>query len=82
MASNKITPGILMTVAQFIGSRVDMYGVFNCENLSSVNTSDVTWEEYVNHVYDYMASRFIIEKDDGESFNIGIRWLKKQYWKV
>lgn len=80
MDSTELTPSILGAVGSFIGNRINK-GTFNSECAKDITISEITCEEFIIHVYDYMVRNFVIEKATIEKFSIGMTWLRKQNWK-
>lgn len=69
---------MLTSVSQFIGKRIKCGGRVS---ILAVEPKDMTWEEFVNNVFNYMVEQFIIEKYDTDEFYIGMNWIKKQHWR-
>lgn len=82
MSTPEVTERMLISVAQFIGADIKNNARVHRVDMSTISIPDMTWEEFVNYVFDYMVSRFIIEKYDGDEFGIGISWIKRQHWKA
>lgn len=80
--SKEVTSDMFVIVAQFIGSRYRNSGSVDCESMHVRTPSELSWEEFVCGVYDYMMSRFIVQKDNFVNFEVGVNWLKSQKWKV
>lgn len=81
MKSCDITPDVLGAVSTFIGYKIKESGKFDSIEFAGDVPSASVWEEFVNKVYFYMITNFVIYKDDAVMFNVGINWLKKQKWK-